>query len=83
MSNPTAHAPMQHTARPQWRREAWHSRWHALTARLRMAGGALVATPVIGLVLAPPFRQGIAGWLWPESRGVELRQQAERVLPLY
>ena len=80
MNDPAAHARMQRLARPPWRRQAWRARWHALPARLRMAAGVLVATLVIGLVLAALFRHGIAGWLWPDSRSVELRQQAERAL---
>lgn len=67
---------------PAWhrRREAWHARWQAWPPGMRVAAIALMVALASALLAAALFRSSIAGWLFPDSRGAELRQQAERAL---
>ncbi len=73
-------APVKRFASAQRHRRAWRARWQALPQRWRLAGIALVVMMAAALLLAGLFRQQVAGWLWPESRSVELRVQAEQAL---
>ncbi len=59
---------------------AWRARWRAWPLRRRTAVISVLAMLMLALVLAALFRDGIAVWLWPESRSAELRQLAERAL---
>ena len=47
---------------------------------MRIAVLATVSMLAVAMLLLGLLRNDIGAWLWPDSRGIELRQQAERAL---
>ncbi len=72
--------PTRRFASVRRRRQAWRTRWLALSTPLRRALTGIFALLLSLFLLAVFFRGSISTWLWPDSRSEELQVEANAAL---
>ena len=80
MNGAQRQTPMDRFAAARRLAEAARARWRAWPRRRRAAAVGVGLAVWGALLLAILSGSGVVGWLWPESRGAELRMQAEDAL---